>query len=44
MRWVEITIEATDAAVDAVTGIMMDEGCGGTAVTQVVDTPSRNQS
>jgi len=44
MRWVEITIEATDAAVDAVTGIMMNEGCGGTAITQVVDTPSQNQT
>ena len=44
MRWVEITIEATDAAVDAVTSIMMAQGCGGTAVTQVVDTPSQNQT
>jgi len=44
MRWVEITIEATDAAVDAVTSIMMAQGCGGTAVTQVIDTPSQNQT
>ncbi len=44
MRWVEITIEATDAAVDAITSIMMAQGCGGTAVTQVIDTPSQNQA
>lgn len=44
MRWVEITIEATDATVDAVTSIMMAQGCGGTAVTQVIDTPSQNQT
>jgi len=44
MRWVEITIEATDAAVDAITSIMMAQGCGGTAVTQVIDMPSQNQT
>lgn len=39
MRWVGITIEASEAAVDAVSRILMDEGCGGAAVTQLADTP-----
>lgn len=32
MRWVEMTVAATASSADAVTGIMIDEGCGGTAV------------
>lgn len=42
MRWVEITIEATAEAVDAITGIMMDEGSGGTAITHLAGTPSQH--
>lgn len=30
MRWVEIAVEAVDVSADAVTDILMDEGCGGT--------------
>lgn len=31
MRWVEISVEATEESADAVTNILMEEGCGGTA-------------
>ena len=31
MRWAEIAVEATAASADAVTEILIDEGCGGTA-------------
>ncbi len=36
-----MTIEASEAAVDAVSRILLDEGCGGAAVTQLANTPSQ---
>jgi ribosomal protein L11 methyltransferase len=32
MRWVEIAVDSTDASADAVSNILIEEGCGGTAV------------
>ncbi len=32
MRWVEIAVGATNASADAVTSIMIEEGCAGTAI------------
>lgn len=32
MRWIEVAVDATDRSVDAVTNILLEEGCGGTAV------------
>ena len=37
MRWVEIEISATDASADAATNILLEEGCGGTAVSRSSD-------
>ncbi len=33
MRWAEVSVEATCGSADAVTEILMEEGCGGTAVS-----------
>ena len=35
MRWVEIAVGATDESADAVTSIMTEEGCAGTAINEV---------
>jgi ribosomal protein L11 methyltransferase len=32
MKWVEIAIEASEPAVDAVSNILIEEGCGGTVI------------
>lgn len=37
MRWVEIEIKATDASADAVTNVLIEEGCGGTAYNRPSD-------
>lgn len=37
MRWVEITVSATDASADAVANILIDEGCGGSAINRTPD-------
>ena len=37
MRWVEIEVRATDASADAVTNILIEEGCGGTAYNRPSD-------
>lgn len=31
MRWIEITVEATEASADAVTELLIEQGCAGTA-------------
>ena len=35
MKWVEIAVEATEASVDAVSNILIEEGCGGTVIGPV---------
>ncbi|MCL5105186.1 MAG: 50S ribosomal protein L11 methyltransferase [Armatimonadetes bacterium] len=40
MRWTEITIKATDASADAVSSVLMEEGCGGTSISRVIDSNS----
>lgn len=37
MRWVEITIQATDESTEAVSNILTEEGCGGTAASNLVE-------
>ncbi|MHB9038456.1 MAG: 50S ribosomal protein L11 methyltransferase [Armatimonadota bacterium] len=37
MRWVEIAIQATDDSAEAVSNILIEEGCGGTATSSVVE-------
>lgn len=32
MRWVEISIEATESSIDAVSNILVEEGCGGSVI------------
>lgn len=32
MRWVEIAVEATEASIDAVCNILVEEGCGGAVI------------
>ncbi len=36
MRWVEITIQATDESAEAASNILIEEGCGGTAAGYLV--------
>lgn len=35
MKWIEIAIESSEAAVDAVANILVEEGCGGAAIGPV---------
>lgn len=39
MRWVEISIQASEAAVDAVANILIEEGCGGTVFGPTITSP-----
>ncbi len=32
MKWVEIAVQASEPAVDAVCNILIEEGCGGTVI------------
>ena len=38
MRWVELSIQATSASVDAVTNILVEAGCGGSVIDPAANT------
>lgn len=40
MRWVEIAIQATEASVDAVSNVLIEEGCGGAVIGSVPGAPT----
>lgn len=44
MRWVEISVEATDASVDAVINILVDEGSGGAVIGPTPDTATHSSN
>lgn len=44
MRWVEITVNATDESAEAVSNILIEEGCGGTATSSLVKSEKQTKN
>lgn len=44
MRWVEIAIDATEASIDAVSNILVEEGCGGAVIGPTLASADHNST